>query len=119
MNDLAKCAETCNPVLQIRGQMGPGDYIGVVDANGVLDADHYKKVELDDANRDDCRIVCKTCGLATGWGPQNFPNAPGAGADFMRKKWGEVSAAKHTKDEMMAVLRKQFGDEAVAAHFGG
>lgn len=80
---LNKCARPgCNPVEQIRGQMGPGDYPGQAD-------DYYTRVEMDDDIRNDVRVCCKTCGVTGGWCKADAPGMPGAGADYMRKLWNE------------------------------
>ena len=119
MTDFEKCGHVfCNPVLQVRSQMGPGDYTDQYLQNGKEDINFYQKVELTDVNRNDCRIVCRTCSLAAGWNVQDFPGAPGAGRDYMAKRWGELVKSKHTKDEMLAEMTKQFGEDAVNKHFG-
>lgn len=127
MSDLAKCGgESCNPVLQVRGEMGPGDYRDVYLPDGQPDLDYYKKVELIDpgpdgkgGNKLDVRVLCKACGLASGWFPQHFDNAPDAGRDYLVSKiWAGLAAEKHTKDEMLATMTKQFGTAAVQKHFG-
>lgn len=100
----------CNPVEQIRGKVGAGDYHDVIAANGgrlggVAEPAKYGKpadpskwvdgqddghhVEVDDSNRDDYRIVCTICGRATGWNKQDAPGMPGVGKDFTQKKWDE------------------------------
>jgi hypothetical protein len=98
---LKKCkADGCKPMLQIRGDMGEGDYADVSAAHRgqIFDAlagvpehdtkDHYKYVEVDDANRDDFRICCLKCGKATGWRKEST-DAPGAIKDFIVKQWNE------------------------------
>jgi hypothetical protein len=76
--------------------MGPGDYKDVEVGTGQfwdggagrhLSVDHYKYVEINDRNRNDFRICCLTCGKHTGWSIRDFPNMPGAGADWVRKTW--------------------------------
>jgi len=99
---LKKCSNPdCEPVEQIRGEMGPGDYRDVEVNQGptVLppgprhaSVDHYKYVELGDWNRNDFRICCMSCGNATGWVAKDLPNMPDAGADYARKKWNESIA---------------------------
>ena len=107
-----KCEGQCEPVEQIRGQMGPGDYYDVIVNNripvpgAVLEPEKYgfplygnevpegilpeHCVEMHDGNKDDFRICCKTCGKATPWGAMDIPGMPGAGADWTRKKWNEA-----------------------------
>jgi hypothetical protein len=43
---------------------------------------------------------------------------PGAGTDWIIKKWNEMVSAKKTKEAMLARLESEFGVEAVAKHFG-
>jgi hypothetical protein len=99
-SSLSRCSNpACQPVEQIRGAMGPGDYKDVEINNGPdfkqpgpihKTVDHYKFVEITDANRDDFRICCMICGVATAWGPKDFPNMPDAGADYTRKTWNRL-----------------------------
>jgi hypothetical protein len=117
MTDLVKCCPECDPVVQERGQMGPGDYFGVTLPNGQPDVNHHLKVEMHDAIRNDVRIACENCGAATGWGPKDFPNAPGAGLDFIVKRWNELATVKKTKADMLAILTREFGADNVAKHF--
>lgn len=104
----------CNhdPVEQIRGEMKPGDYFDVICNNrlgrsgAVPEPEKYgipiwedteipedinpaHCVEMNDSIKDNFRICCKKCGLATPWGAQDIPGMPGAGADWTRKRWKE------------------------------
>jgi hypothetical protein len=119
MSDHAKCKNAaCHPVLQIRGEMGAGDYFGVMKADGLTpDTDHHKTVELTDANRNDCRIACKTCALATPWAIKDAPGMPNVGVAFSQTQWAAAVAAKVQKSDMLDALRAQFGDEAIETHF--
>lgn len=103
------CGKTnCEPVEQIRGEMGPGDYHDIIAAHskarsgammepekyGAVAGPEWKDgqddghhVEIDDSNRNDYRIVCKTCGKATPWNKQDAPNMPGVGKLFTQKLW--------------------------------
>lgn len=108
--------EGCFPVEQIRGEMGQGDYYDVTISNryrpgGVEEPEKYGIpiranaaghfdcgdnnpslcVELHDGNSSDFRICCKTCGKATPWGARDIPGMPGAGADWIRKRWNEAA----------------------------
>lgn len=81
---LNKCQNAgCNPVEQVRGQMGSGDYPGYPD-------DYYTRVEIDETTRNDVRICCKVCGSASGWCKADAPGMPGAGRDYMAKLWNEA-----------------------------
>lgn len=81
MAELKTCGKDgCNPVEQVRGEMGPGDYFGQPE-------DYHTQVEMHDDIRNDFRICCKKCGKATGWNHKDLPNMPGAGADYVRKVW--------------------------------
>lgn len=105
----------CQPLEQVRGNMGPGDYHDVIAANRVLmqggvpepekygypvypgqeiPADRHSKhcVEMDESTKDDFRICCATCGKATRWGASDIPGMPGAGADWTRKFWNDGQA---------------------------
>ncbi len=120
VDDLAKCkTEACDPIFQVRGQMGPGDYMNVWLPNGQPDLNFHEKIEMSDESKSDIRILCKTCGLATGWFQQNFANAPGAGKDYLVVKvWPAMVKKKQDKEDMLAAMTKQFGEEAVKKHFG-
>jgi hypothetical protein len=102
----------CCPVEQTRGELGPGDYHDVIANNrvqypgAVPEPELYgipiwneagcgssrpeHCVELNDHNKDDFRICCRTCGKTTQWGLKNIPGMPGAGADWMRKHWEKL-----------------------------
>jgi hypothetical protein len=130
MSELAKCGKDCAPVLQVRGQMGPGDYTHAFLPDGRLDLDFHKKVEMHEAIENDCRVLCKTCGVATGWfhpfGKEELPQASEPQLVALReaakvettKAWGDLTAHRSTKDQMVAALTKQFGEEAMLKHFG-
>src|SRR5262249_20603153 len=105
----AKCGSKCEPILQTRGQMGQGDYFGVTQYGGIPDIDHHQIVDMNDAIRNDQRIACKTCAMATGWGPRDFPNAPGAGRDYMVKRWADMVNEKKTKESVRMKLQNEFG----------
>lgn len=102
----------CEPVEQIRGEMGPGDYYDVIANNkgatgSVPEPEKYGYpiydneipdginpahcVEMHDGIKDSFRICCKKCGRASPWGAKDFPGMPGAGADWTRKKWNEAA----------------------------
>jgi hypothetical protein len=79
--------------------MGPGDYKDVELNNGPdfkfpgplhKTVDHYLVVELHDGNRNDFRICCLTCGVATQWVQRDLPSLPEAGADYVRKLWNKL-----------------------------
>lgn len=101
MTDYTKCAQTdCNPVMQSRTE----------------DPDaHLNEVHPDNAT--DVRIVCLTCGLATGWNKADAPGMEGIGKVHIAKVWTDMTAKKDVRASMLARLRKEFGDEAVAEHF--
>src|SRR5438128_12230637 len=90
----------CNPKLQTRGEMGPGDYADVVKAhryvppweastrvNAVTVDNYHEMVELEDSNRTDIRVCCLTCGKATGWNERDAPSMPGVGVGFIKQVW--------------------------------
>lgn len=80
---LNKCKDDkCDPVEQVRGAMGAGDYPN-------MDENYFERVDLDESNRDDVRICCKVCGTASGWTKADAPGMPGAGRDYMVKRWNE------------------------------
>jgi hypothetical protein len=96
----SKCQH--DPVQQVRGEMGKGDYFDVMAA----DADHAKverftykhpgadysdHVELDDGNKTDIRIICRKCHLTTGWNKADAPGMPGVGVDFVKRRWVELT----------------------------
>jgi hypothetical protein len=108
------CQGQCEPVEQIRGQMGPGDYYDVIASNkgatgsvpepelygyAIYDGDQIPEdiqphhcVEMNPSIAESFRICCKKCGKASPWGAKDFPGMPGAGADYTRKKWNEGHA---------------------------
>lgn len=109
---LYKCVnDNCNPVEQIRGEMGPGDYVDVAMAHefvgpGAGSAVHrdsatnlHELVEMEEDNKTDTRICCLTCGKATGWNRRDAPGMPGAGADYTRKLWNEGVEANGGKSQ--------------------
>lgn len=80
---LNKCKNAnCDPVVQVRGRMGPGDYPG-------QDENYHLRAEMEDSIRDDVRICCKVCGAVSGWCKADAPGMPGAGLDYMQKLWNE------------------------------
>ncbi len=123
------CQNGCQPVEQVRGEMGPGDYYDIIAYNrvpvpgavpepekygfqiwdqsskpwgieGFADERVYQVpdgirpehcVEMNENNKNDFRICCKTCGKATPWGAKDFPGMPDAGADWIRKRWSEAA----------------------------
>lgn len=119
MTEFAKCnVENCNPVIQVRGQMGQGDYMNVWLPNGKPDLDFYKKVDLADCNPFDVRVLCRTCGLATGWFAKDFPNAIDAGKEYLiNKVWAKTAEEKKIKAQMLAEMAEKFGQDAVNKHF--
>lgn len=76
---LVACRCGAPAVEQVRGEMGPGDYwqdrmadplpFPFGPANGLA---FYQMVEIDDGNRDDRRIACTKCEMATGWSKGSF-----------------------------------------------
>ena len=100
---LNKCErEDCNPVEQIRGEMGPGDYADVMKTHAFVPpwdsstsvtsssaSKLHQLVEMNDSLRNDFRICCMTCGRVTGWNKRDAPGMPGAGADYTRKLWND------------------------------
>lgn len=134
MTDLGKCgAAACDPTLQVRGEMGPGDYLGQFNPDGSPDIEFYKKVELYDSpdggktpgNKKDVRVLCRKCGHASAWNLGEVPmpglkpeDAAAMARELAAKQWNGQVGEKRTKDEMADVLTKQFGADAVAKHFG-
>jgi hypothetical protein len=82
---LSACKCGGMPVEQVRDKMGPGDYFGHPE-------DYHTKVEMFDAIRNDVRISCPKCGKHTGWNKADAPGMPGAGLDFLHKKWNEANS---------------------------
>lgn len=124
--DFAKCkAEGCDPVFQVRGEMGEGDYFGVISGGSITSAepvgspaiDHYKFVELNDNNKDDIRIICRKCFLATPWGTANVPNMPGVGRSYCYEQWAIACATRDRKSEMLKALEDKFGKDDVKKFF--
>lgn len=114
MTNLKTCGKVgCNPIEQIRGEMDAGDYHDVVAAHqnrgglgGISDPLKYgtpakpgedsqdgHHVEIEDSNRHDYRIVCTTCGAATGWNKADVDNMPGVGKLFTQNLWNEKTGA--------------------------
>lgn len=139
MTELAKCGSAaCDPVIQIRGEMGPGDYRNVYNPDGTPDTEFYKKVELLDpvpaiagggqaspGNKKDVRVMCRKCGHASAWNLGEVPmpglkpeDAAAMAREVAVKQWNDHVAGKRTKSEMVDALEKQFGADAVAKHFG-
>ena len=81
---LSKCTKpACDPQVQVRNKMCPGDYPG--------QPDHYHTmVESYDYIDNDIRICCKTCDAVTGWNKADAPGMPGAGLDYVIKTWNEA-----------------------------
>lgn len=91
LNECGK--KDCKPVLQTRGKMGEGDYkdielnheAGRGPKGAETGKDAYKFVELFDetikvqgkdvrlTNKEDLRVCCMTCGLATPWANAGDP----------------------------------------------
>lgn len=108
---LKTCGKTgCNPIEQTRGEMKAGDYHDVIASHsgqrfGTIPDPHLygtpvgspeaetaraeHLVEMPEDGRADFRIVCTTCGKATGWNKADAPNMPGVGKTFMRDLWNE------------------------------
>lgn len=98
---LKTCGKTsCNPVQQTRGEMGHGDYVDVIishehvrpnPAESKVDMyssyDLHAIVEMDEDNKSDIRVCCKTCGKVTGWQRRDAPGMPGVGIEFSRSTW--------------------------------
>lgn len=86
---------TCkhDTVVQVRGQMGEGDYFDVLKNDEMesflsrVPRDYHSHVHLDDENRTDLRIICRKCHLTTGWNKADAPGMPGVGLDFAKRKW--------------------------------
>ena len=99
-NVLGKCQKNgCNPVIQVRGEMGPGDYKlwgpptgaeAIADYHETGGENYYLYVDINDENRYDIRVACKKCGVATGWAKRDAPNMPDAGLDWSIKLWNET-----------------------------
>jgi len=125
MDDLDKCCDDCDPVLQKRGEMGPGDYYGVISDGSYISDDpaggpavnHYKFVQVHDKNKDDIRVVCRKCFLQIGWGPLEVPNMPGVGLTYCKDRWSKAVADKLRKAKMLATLEAQFGKDDVKKFF--
>lgn len=106
---MPKCEH--EPVEQIRGEMGAGDYFDVLTRN--LDAakidrvpdDYHDFVDLHNDNCNDFRIICRKCFLTTGWGKADVPGMPGVGIDFLRKRWREIS--QYSLEEWEALERSR------------
>jgi hypothetical protein len=121
-NYVSECAH--DPVEQVRGEMGRGDYFDVV-ANSLdeakyarLDDDYHESVELHDSNRTDVRIVCRKCFLSTGWMKVDAPGMPaGIGLPAVRAKWDEMSG--YDAEEWTALQRKTAKRVGPIAKFGG
>lgn len=108
---MKKCdKQNCEPIEQTRGEMAAGDYHDIIAAHskarsgGMIEPEKYgaptgpgwtdgqddgHHVEIDDSNRNDFRIVCKTCGKATPWNKPDAPGMPGIGKTFTRNLWDE------------------------------
>jgi hypothetical protein len=86
MNPCGKCGAPATE--QIRGDMGPGDYVG-------QHRDYYRDVSADngyhpglhDGNRRDFRIACTQCDNAQGWNQPDAPGYPGAVKAAMLAQW--------------------------------
>jgi len=85
---LNKCTdESCDPQVQIRGKMGPHDYISHSPKEDP--ATYYEQVETHPDIDTDVRICCKSCGTTTGWQKADAPGMAGAGLDYLIKTWNE------------------------------
>ena len=75
---------------QIRGSMGPSDYVG-------QHRDYYLDVAkgdvegpgIHDGNRHDFRVACTKCDNALGWNFPDAPGYPGAVKMAMIMRWNE------------------------------
>ena len=93
----SKCQH--DPVQQVRGEMGKGDYFDVIEADKqeafvsrLKDPQNYHtQVELHDDNRSDIRIICRKCHRTTGWNKADAPGMPGVGVDFVKRRWAEIA----------------------------
>lgn len=128
---LKKCNNpACEPVEQIRGNMGAGDYFGVISDGriskqpvGSPAIDLHEFAEITDDNRNDIRVACGTCYLQIPWVPGSNRDIPGSTGkslmhDFCLKQWDEAVEGKVQKEDMLAELEKQFGKDALIKHFG-
>jgi len=111
-----------DPIEQIRGQMGQGDYFDAV-TNSLDEAKHARltdnyhlDVYVDDDNRSDRRIICRKCFLSTGWMKIDFVGAPaGIGIPGLAAKWSEI---KHHDPESYNALLRASGRKTTLANFG-
>lgn len=125
MADLAICCEDCAPVMQVRGEMGEGDYFGVIsdgsytssEPAGMPAIDHYLYVVLTENNKNDVRIACRKCALSTAWLSPDGPGMPGIGREFCAKQWAGMIADKHQRAAMLKRLEDEFGKAAVKKFF--
>lgn len=89
--------------MQVRGKMTNADYFDVWQNDGMegyldripqknkkrgVESDEYE-AELHDDNKSDVRIICKKCHKTTGWNKADAPGMPGAGVDFLTRRWNE------------------------------
>lgn len=93
---MPKCEH--EPVEQVRGEMGPGDYFDVIENRRILLSlteeevdDFHNRVELDDTNRTDHRIICRKCHHTTGWMKADAAGVPGVLKEHNRKRWAEMA----------------------------
>lgn len=118
---MVKCEH--DPVEQVRGKMGAGDYFDAV-TNSLDEAkfarlteDYHEAVELDDSNRTDVRVLCRKCFLSTGWMKVDAPGMPpGIGLPAVRARWDEI---KQYDAEQWGVIQRSKGVKPQMLNFGG
>ena len=125
MNDLARCCDDCEPVLQTRKDMGPGDYFGVISDGNLISDDppgspainHHLFVTLTPDNQNDIRVACRKCHLQIGWVTANVPNMPGVGLSYCKDLWSAKVHDKLTKAKMVEMLTAEFGKDNLKKFF--
>lgn len=114
MTEHAKCKTAgCEPVFQIRGNMGQGDYFGI---DTPQRPNHYQEVDMYDEIRNDCRIACRTCGMATPWSVKDLPNMPGVGEQYVESQWAKLTAKRDMRAAIFASVEAEFGADAIQEH---
>jgi hypothetical protein len=110
MSELKTCGkEGCRPVMQVRGEMGHGDYVDVIKAhehvmpNPALSRvdmhssyDLHEIIEMEEDSKSDIRICCYKCGKVTGWQRRDAPGMPEVGIFFTQKTWNGLIDGGHS-----------------------
>lgn len=111
---LEKCGRTdCDPVVQVRGEMGHGDYVDVLSDKDVGDPDAYhERVELHDENKGDFRVMCRVCGLAAPWNKRSAKLPTGHVVDLSNQPdspllmWPQMIARRDKIAQARKLLRE-------------